>query len=92
VTFVLNTMPAIKLFANLRKTAGQKELSIPGATLNAILNSLVEQVPALEAAIFENGQIRPQLLITLNGQNITEPNPVVTAEDTIAIFPPTAGG
>lgn len=85
-------MPTIKLFANLRKIAGQKEISITGATLNSTLNDLVQQIPALEEAIFENEQIRPHLIITLNGQNTTDPNMAVAEQDTIAIFPPIAGG
>jgi MoaD family protein len=85
-------LPKIKLFANLRITAGQKEISITGSTLNSILNDLVQQVPALDEAIFENGQIRPHLIITTNGQNTTDPKMVVAEQDTIAIFPPIAGG
>jgi len=85
-------MPTIKLFANLRKIAGQKEFSIAGANLNIILNALVEQYPALDGIIVENGKIRPHIIITLNGQNTTDPNVTVTEQDTIAIFPPIAGG
>lgn len=85
-------MPKIKLFANLRKLAGQKERSVMGATLNEVLNGLVQLHPALDEAIFENGQIRPHIIITINGQNITDLNMAVTEQDTIAIFPPIAGG
>ena len=85
-------MPTIKLFANLRKLAGQKELSITGATLNAVLNGLVQQIPALGEAIFDDGQIRPQFVITLNGHNITDLDTVVEENDQIAIFPPISGG
>jgi len=85
-------LPKIKLFANLRKIAGQKEIFMPGTTLNAVLKNLVQQHPALDGIILENGQIRPQIIITLNGQNTTDPNIVVSEADTIAIFPPLAGG
>lgn len=85
-------MPRIKLFANLRKIAGHKELPITGATLNAVLIDLVQQYPALDGVILENGQIRPHVIITINGQNTTDLNLAVTEEDTIAIFPPVAGG
>ena len=96
-------MPTVKLFANLRKIAGQKELSIAppagmlhsasrGTTLNSVLTGLVQQVPALDGVILENGQIRPNIIITVNGQNATDPNLTVSDQDTIAIFPPIAGG
>jgi molybdopterin synthase sulfur carrier subunit len=85
-------MPTIKLFASLRKLAGLKELSSPGTTLGEILNDLVLRYPSLEGAILESGTLRPNIIITLNGQNTTDPNVAVTEEDTIAIFPPIAGG
>jgi MoaD family protein len=85
-------MPKIKLFANLRKVAGQKELSITGTTLNSVLNALVREHPALDGVILENGRIPPNIIITVNGQNTTDPNKPMTEEDTIAIFPPIAGG
>jgi len=99
----IQTMPTIKLFANLRKIAGQKEIRIPataevlptvsrGATLNSTLNDLVQQIPALDGVLLENGQIRPQLIITINGLNTTDLNVTVAEDDTIAIFPPISGG
>jgi len=85
-------MPIVKLFANLRKLAGTKELSITGPTLEAVLNELVEQKPALDGVILENGQIRPHVVITVNGHNATDLNLTVTEQDVVAIFPPIAGG
>lgn len=85
-------MPTIKLFANLRNIAGTKELSITGTSLGQALNELVEQVPALDDVILEDGQIRPHFIITINGYNATELDAPVTEQDLIAIFPPIAGG
>ena len=85
-------MPTIKLFASLRRIAGQKEISIKGPTLISTLNTLVQQVPALGEVLFENEQVRPSIIITLNGQNNINLHTTVTEEDTIAIFPPIAGG
>jgi len=85
-------MPVVKLYANLRKLAGTKELSVPGSTLEAVLNGLVEQHPALDGVILENGQVRPHVVITINGHIATDLSIQVTEEDVIAIFPPTAGG
>ena len=85
-------MLVVKLFANLRKLAGTKELSITGSTLGAVLNELVEQKPALDGVILENGQIRPHVVITINGHNAVDLNVSVIEQDVIAIFPPIAGG
>jgi molybdopterin synthase sulfur carrier subunit len=85
-------MPIIKLFANLRKVAGTKEVSITGASLGAVLSELVKRSPALEGILLENGQLRPHVIITKNGSNISELDAAVTEQDQIAIFPPMGGG
>lgn len=85
-------MPTIKLFANLRSIAGKKELSIAGASLKGVLNELVKEVPAFDGVILEDGQIRPYVVITINGHNVTELDVTVTEQDLIAIFPPITGG
>ena len=85
-------MPMVKFFANLRKLAGTKELSVDGSTLGAVLNELFEQKPALDGVILEGGQIRPHVVITINGHNAIDLNGSVTEQDVIAIFPPIAGG
>ena len=85
-------MPTIKLFANLRSIAGKKELSIAGASLKGVLNELVKEVPALDGVILEDGQIRPYVVITINGHNVAELDVTVKEQDLIAIFPPITGG
>jgi len=85
-------MPVVKLYANLRKLAGAKELSITGPTLGTVLNELVGQYPSLEEVVLENGSFRPHVVVTLNGHNTSDLSIQVTEQDVIAIFPPIAGG
>jgi len=85
-------MPTIKLFANLRKIAETKELSVVGTSLIGVLTELEEVVPALDGVILEDGQIRPHFVITINGHNEDDLDVTVTEQDLIAIFPPIAGG
>lgn len=91
-------MPTVKLYANLRKLAGTKELSITGATVGALVNELARQSPSLGAVLVESkGGVTPQLLrrhviVTLNGQNIVDLETPVAEQDIVAIFPPIAGG
>ena len=93
-------MALIKLFANLRKVAGMKETSITGASVGAVVSELVKRYPALAESLLVrspgglpgNGQIRPHVIITINGNPITDVNVAVTEQDQIAIFPPMAGG
>ncbi len=43
-------MPTVKLYANLRKLAGTKELSIPGATVGEVLGRPGQAAPPLGSA------------------------------------------
>lgn len=85
-------MPVIKLYANLRKLAGTKELSIAGTTVGAIVNELVRQHQPVGDVILKNGELAPHIVITLNGQNTINLETPVTEQDVVAIFPPIAGG
>ena len=85
-------MPTVKLYANLRKLAGTKELSATGGTVGAVLNELVRQNSLVAGVILENGELRQHIIVTRNGQNITDLETPVTEQDIIAIFPPIAGG
>ena len=85
-------MPVVKLYANLRKLAGTKELSITGATIGTVMNELVEKYPPIGEIILQNGGLAPHIVLTLNGHNITDFETPVTEQDIVAIFPPIAGG
>ncbi|MGE5463802.1 MAG: ubiquitin-like small modifier protein 1 [Syntrophothermus sp.] len=85
-------MPTVKLFANLRKLAGTKEVSIAGETLGAVLRQLAKTSPSLEILLLEKNELRPHVIVTLNGHNTNELNTQVTEQDVIAVFPPIAGG
>ena len=85
-------MPIVKLYANLRKLAGTKELPILGTTVGAVVNELVRQHQPIGDVIFKNGELAPHIVITLNGHNTIDLETPVTEEDIVAIFPPIAGG
>jgi MoaD family protein len=85
-------MPVVKLYANLRKLAGTKELSITGTTVGAVVNELVRQKPPIGDIVLEHGKLRQYMVVTLNGHNITDLETPVTEQDIVAIFPPIAGG
>jgi MoaD family protein len=85
-------MPVVKLFANLRKLAGTKEVPISGSTVGAVLSELIRQNPSLDGVILEAGALRPHVVVMLNGHATGEMDLQVTAQDEIAIFPPIAGG
>ena len=60
--------------------------------MGALLNELVKRNPALDGIILENGELRPHVIVTLNGHNTSDLSMQLTEQDIIAIFPPIAGG
>ncbi len=88
-------MPVVKFYAGLRKVAGTKETSLSASTLQAVLNSILQQYPKLQQEIWDGAGLRPHIIITINGHNIDPEsglNIPLNQEDQIAIFPPIAGG
>ena len=85
-------MPVVKLYANLRKLAGTKELSITGTTVWAVMNEVARKHPDVGEVILQNGELGPHIVVTLNGQNTVDLETPVTEQDILAIFPPIAGG
>jgi MoaD family protein len=93
-------MIMVKLFANLRKIAGTREVLLEinagrtetGPKLAQVISELVKQIPALAGPLLENGKIRPHVIITINGHPTLDMDADVTEQDQIAIFPPIAGG
>jgi molybdopterin synthase sulfur carrier subunit len=85
-------MPTIKLYSTLRNVAGTKELSVAGTSAGEIVSELVKRHPALAANLLGNGQIRPHVIITINGHPAKDMDAPVAEQDQIAIFPSIAGG
>ncbi len=85
-------MTSVKLFANLRKIAGTKEVILAGSNVRIIIANLVLEVPALAGHLYEDGKIRPYIIITINGHPTADLDAPVTDQDLVAIFPPITGG
>ena len=88
-------MPVVKLYANLRSAAGRKEINIPGLKIQELLEKLVQSYPALQRFLFADGQLKPRVVVTVNGQTLDRETCLqtpVSEQDQIAIFPPVAGG
>lgn len=88
-------MPTIKLFGNLRQIAGAPQWTLPAENISSALSMLCSENAELQAAILDNGALRPHVRVMVNGLDIElglgldtplDPN------DQVAIFPPIAGG
>jgi molybdopterin synthase sulfur carrier subunit len=89
----------LKFFATFRAAVGQKflEREVPDdATVGDVLASLEAEYDGLEGKLLDDeGELLPQLSILLNGQDVVHQEGVDTRlspDDTLAIFPPVAGG
>lgn len=88
----------VKLFANFREIASEREISIPEDTVDEILESLIEEHNGLKKEIFtdyQSRELKDNVNILVNGREIRFLNRLKTElgnGDTVAIFPPVAGG
>ena len=85
-------MPVVKLYANLRKLAEMKELTVAGGTVGAVVSELVRQKPLVGEIVLQNGGLASHVIVTLNGHTVTNLEIPVVEQDIVAIFPPIAGG
>jgi molybdopterin converting factor small subunit len=81
----------------LRASAGdQKQLSVDGATVGAVLEALVAQHPALRGQLLSaDGDLHRFVNVYLNDQDVRYLDALatpVTERDTITILPAMAGG
>ena len=85
----------IKLFGNLRQMAGKPEQEGSGTTVREVLTNLCADNKPLQAAIFDNNELRVHVRVIVNGRDSELAQGLETAvsnNDQIAIFPPIAGG
>lgn len=89
-----------KLFADLAERAGDRHVAVdvePGQTVEDALNALLDGHDDLrERVLDENGELRSQINVLRNGQEIHSQQAglatALDAEDELAMFPPVSGG
>lgn len=83
----------VKLFANLKETAGAGELAldVDGHDVTSVVEKLIEVHPSLEAEIGSGGSLRPSLRVLVNGE-LCDVEDGVREGDEVALLPPVSGG
>lgn len=80
----------------LREQAGGNlKVSVSGATVQAVLEDLVKQYPALQSKLFLEGKLRPHVNVLLNDEDIRyldETETAVADGNVVALIPAVAGG
>ncbi len=90
-------MSTVRIPPVLRASAGdQKQLTVDGATVGAVLEALVAQHPALRGQLLSgDGDLHRFVNVYLNDQDVRYLEAMatpVTDRDTITILPAMAGG
>jgi molybdopterin converting factor small subunit len=76
-------------------SAGKTTVDVAGATVQAALDDLGRQFPALTPKIFDNGEVKRFLNIYINDEDIRYLDNLATAVkdgDELSIIPAVAGG
>ena len=77
------------------QSGGHAEVAVTGATVQAALDDLLRQYPALAPKLFDNGRLRPYVNVFVNDEDIRyldEMNTALTDGQIIALIPAVAGG
>ncbi|KXB03225.1 hypothetical protein AKJ45_02160 [candidate division MSBL1 archaeon SCGC-AAA261F19] len=88
----------VKFFANFRELVGQKRILVSANTVRELLENLRDGYEGLRKELFvdeENVALKESVNVTVNGRRIEMLDGIDTElrdKDTIAIFPPVAGG
>jgi MoaD family protein len=76
-------------------TGGQTAVAAAGATVQAVLDDLTRQYPALSAKLFKDGQLQRYINLFLNDEDVRYLDEMATAVkdgDELSIIPAVAGG
>ena len=84
-------MVSVRLFADIRERAGEDEVEAEGETVGEAVENLVARHPSLEERLYSDGELRPHLNLTADGEPV-EADASTEEVDEIAVFPPVSGG
>jgi len=90
-------MPSVRvrLFADIREEVGESEIEVEmkseGETVGDVIEDLVARYPALEERLLSDGELRPYLNLTADGEPVGA-GETVDGVDEVAVFPPVSGG
>jgi molybdopterin synthase sulfur carrier subunit len=87
----------VHFFATFREVFDAKKREVeakPGATIRELLDLLFD-TSERRKEIFDNGELKPYIILLINGRHVQHLNGLETQlkeGDSVALFPPVAGG
>jgi molybdopterin synthase sulfur carrier subunit len=87
-------MPIVWIPALLRElTGGEEKLSVPGGTVQQVIDHLDERYPGLKARLCDEGRLRPNIVVVVDGiasrQQLRHP---LTETSEVHFVPAISGG
>ncbi len=90
----------VNFFATLRQATGQKTIELPvdgEITVRQLINQLISLYPSLHDELLdENDELHHRVHVLVNGRDVpyleNQMDAIITARDTINIFPAVGGG
>lgn len=84
-------MVKVKLFANFREVAGEKEVEIRASNIKDLVDHLVNRYPVMKNLVNKEDYLH----VVVNGRYVNSgdyKDIPLTDEDVVTIFPPVSGG
>jgi sulfur-carrier protein len=86
-------MPTVVIPALLRKfTGGQERVDVPGKSIRELVRQLGDQFPGIDQQLLQDGDIRPSIAVSIDGEIATGGVLDPVNEDSEVHFIPALGG
>ena len=86
-------MPTVVIPALLRKfTGGLERVEVRGKSIRDLVRQLGDQFPGIDQQLLENGDIRPSIAVSIDGEIATGGVLDAVNEDSVVHFIPALGG
>ena len=90
---LLFPMPTVVIPALLRKfTGGIERVDVPGKSIRELVRNLGDQFPGLDQQLLQDGDIRPSIAVSIDGEIATGGVLDIVNENSEIYFIPALGG
>jgi molybdopterin synthase sulfur carrier subunit len=73
-------------------TAGTAQVRVEGKTVRDLVNSLEERFPGIREHLLQDGDLRPDLAVAVDGEVALDLTERVSADSEVHFIPPISGG